>query len=428
MIVHGEAEYDTWALDPRRFGKWADQDYTAAKSIEDYQNEFRFHRPHEQRPAGRGMRTTPLTETLKSQGARFGVVNGWERALFFAPDGFAEQPSFGFTNAHEIIGEEVTTVQNGVGIAEVNGFNRYEITGDGALDWLDTIVCSRVPRKEGKVSLVYALNHDGGIKTEATLAHLPDGRIWWGSAAAAELHDMDWLLETNPPKGVSIKSLTDTHTTLVVAGPKCGEALSAALPDTDWRYRWLTAMPLKNGIVAMAVSFSGEQAWELHVPNALLVATYDALCSAGAKPFGLYATESMRLEKGYRHWKADLITEFNPVESGLERFVADKEFLGKSGMAKQAVRRRLVSLELTSDEFPAHPGDSILSGTEVIGTVTSAGWGHRTAKNIAMGFVNPENAQGDGGLSVWTSHGTIAATVCEPCLYDPDNALLRKPK
>ncbi len=428
MIVHGEAEYDTWALDPRRFGSWAGQDYTTEKVVEDYQNEFRFHQPHEQRPAGRNRRQTPLYNRLASEGARFGVVNGWERALFFAPDGFEEQPGFGFTNAHDIVAAEVKAIQSAVGIAEVSGFNRYEITGEGALDWLDGVVCSRVPRKAGKISLVYALNHEGGIKTEATLAHLPDGRIWWGSAAAAELHDMDWLLETNPPEGVTIKSLTDTHTILVVAGPKAGEALSTALPDTDWTFRWLNAKPVTdNGIVAMAVSFSGEVAWELHIPNAALAETYDALRAAGAVPFGLYATESMRLEKGYRHWKADLITEFRMDESNLGRFVkADKTFIGSEAMAGAAPRRMFVSMELETSEFPAHGGDSIVLDGKVVGTITSAGWGHRTGKNIAMGFIDP-GLDSIGQSLMVQAHGALnPATVCEACLYDPENALLRQ--
>ncbi len=426
MVVHGEAEYDTWALDPRRFGAWAGQDYAAAKAVEDYQNEFRFHKPHEQRPAGRNLRLSPLHETLKSEGARFGVVNGWERALVFAPDGFEEEPGFGFTNAHDIIGTEVDTIQNAVGVAEVNGFNRYEISGEGALDWLDKIVCSRVPRKAGKISLVYALNHQGGIKTEATLAHLPDGRIWWGSAAAAELHDRDWLDELGPPAGVKIAPMTDSHTILVVAGPKSTEALSAALPDADWTYRWLTAQQQPNGIVAMAVSFSGEIAWELHIPNEVLIETYQAIRKAGAKPFGLYATESMRLEKGYRHWKADLITEFNPIESDLSRFVADKEYVGKAAVEAQAIRRKFVSLILDTDAYPAHAGDSIMANGAVVGTVTSAGWGHRTKKNIAMGFVDPAHDTVGSALSIWTSHGELSASVCEPCLYDPEYKLVRQ--
>ena len=139
----------------------------------------------------------------------------------------------------------------------------------------------------------------------------------------------------------------------------------------------------------MAVSFSGEIAWELHIPNDMLAETYQAIRAAGAKPFGLYATESMRLEKGYRHWKADLITEFNPIESALDRFVADKEYTGKAAVETQTVRRNFVSFTLDTEAHPAHAGDSVMVDGKVIGTITSAGWGLRTEKNICLLYTSP---------------------------------------
>ena len=133
MMVHGEAQWDTWQLDPRRLGEYATQKYTAMKAIEDYQHEFRWHMPHEHRPAGRPARATPLYPVLKAQGAEFGTVNGWERASFFKPDpDFHEEHSYYFANWHEVVGQEVEAICNGVGIAEISGFNRYEITGADA--------------------------------------------------------------------------------------------------------------------------------------------------------------------------------------------------------------------------------------------------------------------------------------------------------
>ncbi|MEM8741911.1 MAG: FAD-dependent oxidoreductase, partial [Pseudomonadota bacterium] len=137
QMVHGEACYDTWALDPRRFSDYATQDYTAKKAIEDYQNEFRFHRPHEHRPAGRPARVTPLYDRLAAAGAEFGPVNGWERALFFKPSpDFEDMPGFGFTPSHAVVAEEVRCVAERVGLMEVSGFTRYEISGAVAAEWL----------------------------------------------------------------------------------------------------------------------------------------------------------------------------------------------------------------------------------------------------------------------------------------------------
>lgn len=441
QIVHGEACYDTWCLDPRRFATYADVDYTALKAIEDYQNEFRFHMPHEHRPAGRPARTTPLYDTLKQAGAEFGTVNGWERALYFKPSAdFAEVHSFRFNNTFDVVAQEVEAVRDRVGIMEVSGFNRYEITGSGVHDWLDTIMCSRVPRKVGRVGLTYFLNGDGNVKGEATLANLGPDRVWYGSAAAAELHDMDWLNEHLPDDGsITIKSLVETHSILVVAGPRSRDLLQVAFADVDWsqdNFGWLSVREVTLAghlAVAMAVSFSGELAWELHIPSDGLVACHAALTVAG-KPlglahFGLHAVESMRIEKGYRHWKADLITEFNPAESDLDRFVKmDKQFIGKEtleAMIKAGPRRLFVSLELDGDDAPAHPGDSIIADGRVVGTVTSAAWGHRVSRNLAMGFVDASFAGTGQSLLVEVIGEPVAATVCEPCQYDPENARVR---
>ena len=438
IIAHGEACYDTWCLDPRRFTRYANVEFTALKAIEDYQNEFRFHMPHEFRPAGRPMKTTPLTDTLAAAGAEFGTVNGWERALYFKPSSdFKEIHSFRFNNTFDLIGKEVANVQNNVGIMEVSGFNRYEITGEDVHDWLDQIFCSTVPRKTGKIGLGYFLNEDGNIKGEATLANLADDVVWYGSAAAAEYHDRDWLAQFLPEDGsIRIASLTNSHTILVVAGPKSRDVLQSAAPRTDWStssFPWLTCKRVMIGnaeAIAMAVSFSGELAWELHIPNEQLKLAYAKLTAAGKafgiKPFGLLATESMRLEKGYRHWKADLITEFNIQEADLDRFASrKKDYFGKNGRDSNLNRRQFVSLTLEHNKAAAHPGDSIMKDGKVVGTITSAGWGYRVGENIAMGFVEPEFAQIGHQLEVLVLGRQIVAKVDQMCRYDPQNQLVK---
>ncbi len=439
QIVHGEAQYDTWVIDPRRFTGHATTELTALKSIEDYQNEFRFHLPHEHRPAGRPMKTTPLTPILAAEGAEFGVVNGWERVAYIKPTAdFHETHGFKFNEAFDVVASEIKTVQTGVGLTEVNGFNRFEIAGDGAKEWLDTIFCGSVKRKSGRVALGYMLNHFGNIKGEATLAYLDDRKIWYGSAAASEYHDMDWLKKHLPKDGsVSIKSLTNEHTILVIAGPKSRDLLSAVSRD-GWSaeaFPWLSVCRAFIGIapaVVMSVSFSGELAYEIHVPNAQLYSAYLALMNAGKefgiKLFGSRAVESMRMEKGYRHWKADLITEFTPYESNLSRFLKmDKpDFIGKSALQAATPKQAFVNMVLDCTHAPAHGGDSIVVDGKVVGTISSADWGHRVGKNIAMGFIDPAYASIGTKLIVEVIGEPIAAEVVEDCLYDPENLLVRQ--
>jgi len=440
MIAHGEACYDTWCLDPRRFTGHGNAELTALKAIEDYQNEFRFHFPHEYRPAGRPIKTTPLTPVLASEGAEFDVVNGWERMAYIKPSSdFKETHSFRFNETFDVVAEEVRAVSSSVGLAEVNGFNRIEITGTGIHDWLEGLFCGRVQRNTGKVGLGYMLNYQGNVKAEATITNIEEGRVWYGSAAASECHDMEWLEDHLPKDGsISLKSLTNECTTLVLAGPKARTVLAEVtrLDCSPESFGWLSVRQAFVGIapaVIMSVSFSGEEAFEIHLPNNQLYAGYIALRRAGQshglRLFGSRAVESMRMEKGYLHWKADLLTEFNPEETGLDRFLdMQKDFIGKSALVRMksdGPRRKLVSLQIDCSHAPSHSGASIKKGEDVIGTVTSAAWGYRVGKNLAYGFVDPEMSEIGTNLTVDVLGSPETAIVIAASPYDPKNMILR---
>ncbi len=241
------------------------------------------------------------------------------------------------------------------------------------------------------------------------------------------------------PDAVKLTKLTDTHTILVLAGPKSRALLSMVCPDADWSrdgFPWLSTRPCQIAgadVTAMSVSFSGELAWELHVANDDLIEVHAAIEDAGATfdlgRFGLYATESMRIEKGYRHWKADLITEFDPLESNLGRFLRlDHDFPGRDALeAKegQPLRRTFVTLEINSTTGPAHSGDSLHDGDRVVGTVTSAAYGHRVQKNLAMGFIDPAYGAIGTELGVDVVGERAAARVTDDCLYDTRNERIR---
>ncbi|WP_299935012.1 FAD-dependent oxidoreductase [uncultured Pelagimonas sp.] len=446
QIVHGEACYDTWCIDPRRFAGHTNVELTALKAIEDYQNEFRFHFPNEHRPAGRMAKTTPLTPVLAAEGAEFTVVNGWERAEFFKPsDDFRVTHSFRFDESHPHVAAEVDAVQNAVGLCEVNGFNRFELTGADAPAFLDRMICGRLPRKPGRVGLTYLLNHHGMVKTEATLANIPASdrgpdRIWYGSAAAAELHDMDWLqAHLNPEEDVQIRSLTNDQTILVLAGPKARDVMQQVSRE-DWSakgFPWLSVRECFIGIApatVMTVSFSGELAYEIHIPNASLYSAYLSLRAAGKayglKLFGGLAVDSMRMEKGYLHWKADILTEFDPFETDLSRFVTmDKpDFIGKEALAARqsdGPRKRLATLRVDSDDTPAHGGASVMRGDRIVGTVTSGDFGHRTQTNLAYAFVDPDLAEIGTDLHIDMLGQIVAAQVVPKGQYDPDMSRVR---
>jgi len=415
LMVHGECEWDAWC-----------------------QNEFHYHLPHEHRPAARLARTTPLYSALNNTGALWGVVNGWERVLCFKPDNnpdFVDQHSFRFTDTEAVVADEVRSMVENVGLMEVSGFNRYEIKGPGATEFLDSMICGRLPKRVGKVNLAYLLNEQGHVLSEATIAKLGEEHYWYGSAAASEWHDRDWL-NSYKPESVSLTEMTSSHTILVVAGHKSRDLLQSLSPRCDWSkqgFPWMSVrtMTLAHAeVIAMSVSFSGELAYELHIPNEQLFLVWTLLTEAGTQfklsQFGLYATESMRMEKGYRHWKSDLIYERNPMESALERFVdLDKpDFVGKAALLQeieQGNKKSFVNMVIDCDVATAHAGDSVYQGDTLVGSVTSGGYGHRVKKNIAYAFVDPACSQEGTSLEVLILGKRYPATTTPMCLYDEPN-------
>jgi dimethylglycine dehydrogenase len=439
QIVHGEACYDTWVLDPRRFTGHANVELTSLKAIEDYQNEFRFHFPHEHRPAGRPAKTTPLTPILAAEGAEFTVVNGWERMDYIKPSpDFHPTLSFNFDQAFDIVAEDVKNVQENVGLCEVNGFNRFEITGADRHSFLDRMFCGTVTKRDGRVGLGYLLNHHGMLKSEATVANLPasdrgPARVWYGSAAASEYHDMDWLTRhIRAGEDVHIRSLTNDQTILVLAGPKARDVL-AACARGDWSkeaFPWLSVRECFVGFApatVMGVSFSGELAYEIHVPNASLYAAYLALRQAGKahglKLFGARAVESMRMEKGFLHWKSEILTEFDPYETALDRFVkiGRPDFIGKDALLKRkehGVSKKLVTLRVAATHAPARGGSSVMQDGKVVGTVTSGDWGHRVGMNLAYAFVDPHLVVEGSKIQLDMYGDMVDVDVIPPSPYD----------
>jgi len=383
---------------------------------------------------------------MAAEGAEFTVVNGWERVDYIKPSAdFHPSLTFSFDEAFDVVAAEIRNVQTNVGLCEVNGFNRFEITGSDRHAFLDRMFCGTVTKRDGRVGLGYLLNHHGMVKAEATVANLPASdrgpdRVWYGSAAAAEYHDMDWLTHhRREDEDVGIRSLTNDQTILVLAGPRSRDVLSACARG-DWSqtaFPWLSVRECYIGYApatVLGVSFSGELAYEIHVPNNALFAAYTALRDAG-KPYGLQlfgarAVESMRMEKGFLHWKSDLLTEFDPFETALDRFVKlnKPDFIGKEALTKRrqaGPTRKFVSLQVDATHAPAHGGASLMQGDRVVGTITSGDWGHRVGMNLAYAFVDPDLAAIGTTLELDFYGDRVPASVIPPCPYDPDYARIK---
>ncbi len=441
-VVEGGTEWDMWSCDPRRFTAWADQDYAHRKAIEVYGHEYAMHYPHYQWPEGRDKRLSPLHERLAEAGAQFGAYNGWERATWFARDGDDTSLESQATWAREgpwfaAVGEECLAVRDAAGILDLPGFSRFEVSGEGAVDWLRGLVAGRIARV-GRIGLAYFPDHRGRILTEMSVVRLEQDRFWLITAATAEWHDREWL-ERNLPAGTAIRieDRTEEFGTLILAGPN-SRAVLAPVCDADLTAPWLTHQPARiagHEVRLVRVSFTGELGWEVHADVAALADVYAALMAAGEahglRRFGMYALDSLRLEKGYRAWKGDLSTDYSLLEGGLERFVRldGPDFIGREAILaerRRGVARRFSTLVVDAGEYDAPYMSTVWRGGEQVGETTSGGWGHRLGKSIALGTLRADCATPGTAVEVEMYGRRYAAQVQEDRpLYDPQNDRLR---
>jgi dimethylglycine dehydrogenase len=441
-VVEGAPEWDLWNLDPRRYTGYATKTYTAAKAVEIYQKEYAPGFPNEERPAGRPLRTSPLYQRLKAKGARFGARGGWERPTWFGdPTAHVEDaPSFRRNRVwFETVGSEVRGVRESVGLLDLPGFTKLMVSGPDAAGWLDRLLCSRLP-KPGRIGLTYALDARGRIASEFTVTRLAEDRFYLCSAASAEWHDADLLRAALPPDGVHIEELTPRLDTLVLAGPNARNVLGA-LTSADLSnaaFPWLSAREIEIGeatVLALRVNYVGELGWELHAPSEHLVALYEALWQAGTpygiRDFGIYAVDSLRLDKCYRGWKTDLESGFTPLDAGLDRFVdlSKPEFVGRAALLaqqEQGAMQRLVPLLLDeAGEADAPACTGVFLDDVRVGIVTSGGWSHTLGRSVALAYVRADLATAGTRLQIDVLGERVAAMVQSEPLYDPTNARLR---
>ena len=410
-ITEGETEWDMWSCDPRRFTGFTDDAYCVAKGVEVYGNEYAMHFPHHEWEAARGKRLSPLHSRLLDAGAVMGAYNGWERANWFAQDG--DDTSHGATQTwlrdgpwEARIREECEAVRDGCGVLAISGFTRLKVAGAGARDWLDGLTASRLP-SVGRVGLAYFADSRGRIVTEMSVVPRSDDEIWLITVATAQWHDGE-LLSRQVPDQISVTDLSDQKECLLVTGPDARDIL-AGISDADLAKGWLTyqeATVAGKSCYLLRVSFAGELGWEVHCDVADAPAIWDAVTAAGAKPFGMYALDRLRLEKGYRAWKGDLSTDYSLLEGGLERFVKlDKsvDFTGKAALLgeKQAgVAKRFVTLIVDAGDADAPYMSTLWHDGQVVGETTSGGWGYRVNASIALGMLRADLAVAGTELDV----------------------------
>ncbi|MGN6102065.1 MAG: GcvT family protein, partial [Devosia sp.] len=441
----GEAPMDLWAVDIRRFSAMhADREWVKARTLEAYGKHYTVAFPHEEYESGRGVITSPLYQRLKARGAVFGSKLGWERPNWFAPPGSEPRDlySMGRQNWFGAVGEEHRQVREGVGIFDQSSFAKYEVSGPGAAEALRWIAANAVDREVGRLTYTQMLNSRGGIECDLTVSRLADDLFYIVTGTGFRTHDLAWIREHVPVElPVEVRDVTEAFGTLSLMGPRAREVLAAVtyadVSNAAFPFGRVKTPTIAGAEVrALRVTYVGELGWELHVPLGATGEVFDALMAAGEavgiRPVGYRALESLRLEKGYRAWGADITPNDNPFEAGLGWAVklgSATPFMGRKALEAQQgkpLRKMLAT-------FTARDPDAVLIGRETIlrngafaGYLTSGGYGYTVGKPIGMGYVR--NAQGvdpdyilSGRYELIVANERLPADVHLEPLYDPRN-------
>ena len=420
-IVEGAPEWDMWAVDPRRYGGHLPQAAVNARGLQVYRHEYAVHHPNHAWPAGRDLRLSPVDDRVRAAGGQMGGFGDWERALWYARPGDDTSEAASETWERHgpwwgAVAEECAAVRDGVGVIDICGFTRFELDGTGAADWLESRIAGRLP-KPGRVGLAHFPDDRGRCVTETSVLRHDEDRFTLVTAAAAQLHDRDWL-DADRPDGVRLADRTDEHDALLVTGPEARALFERVGTDHDLSAPWLTHAPATvagRPCTLARVSFAGELGWEIHAANEHVPALWDAVVGAGARPFGMLALDSMRLEKGWLAWKRDLSTDYTLEELGLARFMRDPG-------PDPARRLTLLTYEGARDPLPMA---NVLHDGAIVGEVTSAAWGHRSGRAIALAMLPTELAAEGTSLTIDVFGDTVPATVLPGPVWDADFARIR---
>lgn len=438
QMVHGDAEINMLGMDPRRYGGFADKAYARAKAHREYWDMYRLVPPGEERPEGRPAKKSPLYERLAAKGCVFTEGYGWERPKWFSLDGRGEDATFRRNSTFPVVAAECRAVRERVGVMELPSFAVYGVHGAGAEALLHRVYANRMPRVGG-IALAHALSENGRFATETTITRLAADRFFLLSGALAHQRDLDLLRgAVRPGEDVAITDRTAEFTTLVVAGPRSRDLL-AGLTGVDLStpaFPWLTGREIEVAgipVKALRVNYVGELGWELHVPMEHAVAVYDAVWSAGLPlgiaDFGLYAMNSLRMEKAYRGWGAELTNEVTPVEADTMRFVKlDHAFTGRAAVEAalaRGVATHLAYLEVDASDLDVAGGEPVFADGSVVGVTTSGGYGHHTGRSLGFAYVGSGHEAPGTALEIALLGERRPARVLGEPVWDPANARLR---
>ena len=430
-MVDGDPGFDVFAMDVSRFGEWATIKYTNAKVRENYSRRFSISFPNEELPAARPQQTTPLYDIMLNENfAVMGDTWGLETPLWFAPSKKEAHDvlSFHRSNDFKHIAAEVEAVRNSVGVTEISNFAKYEVSGADAEAFLNYLMTNNMP-KLGSIILTPMLNENGKLIGDFTIAKASENRfLIFGSLSATKYH-MRWFEKHSKfYKSLKIKRFDMTLHGLSIAGPNSRKVLQKLVDEdiSNSKFQFMSFREMDvNGAPCMInrLSYSGDLGYEIWMAPEYQRKVYRGIKKQGAefniKDFGMRALLSMRLEKNFPSWFAELRPIYGPYESRMERFIKinKSKFIGQ----KAAKQELLDGPKISRTSFIINADTSDVSGDEPIWAKTEKVYNfidpphkHGAKRFNSKGNeLSSSNSQQDGKWKVvgWVTSGGYAHSI-----------------
>lgn len=407
-IVHGEPSLDLWAVDIRRFSQYHKAPkFLLDRTLEAYGKHYAIAWPDDEYHTARHLRRSPLYEELQRHGACYTAKLGWERANWFAPKGVkpVEIPGWGRPNYFPYVAAEHQAARERVALFDQTPFSKFEVRGRDALQALQRLAANQLDKPVGSLTYTQMCNQKGGIECDLTVARVGDEEFYIVTGTGFTIHDLAWIRKNIPRDSHAAASdVTSSRAVINLAGPKSRELLQRAAGQdvSNAAFPYMTCRELTLGyapVLALRVTYVGELGYELHIPTEYAAYVYENLWYAGqdlgVANAGYRAIESLRLEKGYRYWSADITGDYNPFEAGLGFAVKlDKgDFIGREALLeirRRGPTRKLCVFTLADPQAMLYGSETITYDGMVVGRVTSGGYGHTVGSVIAMGYVSGE--------------------------------------
>ncbi len=401
-IVAGEPSLDVWEMDIRRFGQqYRSPGYTLARAKEVYETYYDIRYPGHERQAGRPLRTSSAYAWHRDHGAAFGEKSGWERVNWYesnAAAGDADLRPRGWAGRHwsPAIGAEALATRTAAALFDESSFAKLEVSGPGAAGLLARLCDNRVDGDVGRITYTQMLNRRGGIECDFTVTRVAPETFQIVTGTSFGAHDAAWIRRHLPGDGsVTLSDVTSRWACFALWGPRAAEILAPLTADPlDFGYMRMRDIAVGDVPVrALRVTFVGELGWELYCPTEYGAGLWRTLWEAGRDhglvAGGYRAIESLRLEKGYRVWAADITADETPLEAGLDFCVRDeRSFIGADALSPP--RRLLRCLVLQDPRSVALGNEPVRVGDEIVGRVTTGGYGYTVERSIAYAYLPAE--------------------------------------